>query len=425
MTGKLEKELSAEEDRRLNLPFDQYQRYRDVKEVVECIRGHSESLRLLDVGGGEAQYLPAPNFFPRDFVVVADLHPLGLPHYIRADGTCLPFKNDAFDIAFSCDTLEHIPPERRKQFVSELFRVSRSFVILVAPFRSPIAELAEDFVQQVYTSECREPNKALLEHKENGLPELVETEAIVRSLSTSHLRFPSGNIHNWVIMNCIAFTFGSLSVDLYRAANQIYNRYFYWNDHYLPAYRNCFVAAKTTQAHLQFDRLKKLLGEWIAPRKNNSSDLNALNEGSADIPHVQTWMHALQCVKQVVNERDLHIRNLDLHIRNLEESGSNMDRAVRELTRFVEDRDARIEALVTENQNLQERVTERDQVARDLQLQWNLLHSSRAWRALRQYYRLRERMLPQGSHRRAAVRVLWRLATRLRPSFPRRRWHDL
>ena len=57
----------------LNLPFDQYQRYRDVWEVVQRLRHDSSRLRILDVGGGEGKYLSAPDFFPQDFVVAADL----------------------------------------------------------------------------------------------------------------------------------------------------------------------------------------------------------------------------------------------------------------------------------------------------------------------------------------------------------------
>src|SRR6266478_1180513 len=158
------------EDRLTELPFDQYQRYRDVKEVVENLRINSERLRLLDVGGGEAGYLPAPDFFREDDVVVADLHPFQSPHYVEASGLNLPFADDAFYAAFSCDTLEHIPLKDREQFLTELFRVSRHFVILIAPFRSYLNELAEQLVQAVYTSECGAPNKALLEHAANGLP---------------------------------------------------------------------------------------------------------------------------------------------------------------------------------------------------------------------------------------------------------------
>src|SRR5690242_4021781 len=135
-----------DEDRLTELPFDQYQRYRDLKEVVEHLRSSSEGLKLLDVGGGEAGYLPAPSFFPNDLVIVADRHSLPLQNYILGDGTNLPFADGTFDVAFSCDTLEHVAPDRREEFLRELFRVSRRFVILTAPFRSALTEAAERLV---------------------------------------------------------------------------------------------------------------------------------------------------------------------------------------------------------------------------------------------------------------------------------------
>src|SRR5690242_11089082 len=90
--------LLIDENRLTELPFDQYQRYRDLKEVVEHLRNSSERLKLLDVGGGEAGYLPAPAFFPKDLVIVADRHSLRLQNYVVGDGTNLPFGDATFDV---------------------------------------------------------------------------------------------------------------------------------------------------------------------------------------------------------------------------------------------------------------------------------------------------------------------------------------
>src|SRR5262245_66139322 len=98
---------------------------------------------MLDVGGGEGDRLPALDFFPDEQIVVADVQALRRPRYVRASGLTLPFADGAFDVAFSCDTLEHVRPRDRDAFVRELFRVSRHYVVLLAPFHSAVTELAE------------------------------------------------------------------------------------------------------------------------------------------------------------------------------------------------------------------------------------------------------------------------------------------
>jgi hypothetical protein len=411
-----ELERAIEGDRLFTLPFDQYQRYRDVKEVVDAIRSASQSLRILDVGGGEAKYLPAPDFFPDDLVLVADLHALKLPHYVQASGTQLPFDDDTFDVAFSCDTLEHLRPEDREKFVSELFRVSRGFVILVAPFHTTLAELAEQVVQRAYIAECGEPNKALLEHEENGLPRLEQTEAIFKSLSAAQLRFPSGNIHNWVIMNSIAFAFGSLSVDLYRDANRVYNRCFYDRDHCPPAYRHCLVAAKTKHCLRQFDRVQTRLADWIAfedPRSNSSNDSV---QPPTDFPIVETWLRALHSLKEVIRDRDAHARNL-------EESLGNVNRAAQELTAVVQLREAQQRDSDAQLKEAAAQIVSLDREKQDLQKRWTDTCSSNGWRALQRYYSVRDRILPSGSKRRRMMILFWRLATR--QPLSERRWRDL
>lgn len=411
-----ELEPAIEGDRLLTLPFDQYQRYRDVKEVVDAIRGASQSLRILDVGGGEAKYLPAPDFFPDDLVLVADLHALRLPNYVQASGTQLPFDDDTFDVAFSCDTLEDVRPEDRKKFVSELFRVSRGFVILAAPFYTALAELAEQVVQRAFISECGGPNQALLEHEENGLPHLEETEAIFKSLSAAQLRFPSGNIHNWVIMNSISFAFGSLSVDLYRDANRVYNRCFYDSDHCPPAYRYCLVAAKTKHSLRQFNRVQTRFADWIAFKTPPSNLSNDSIQPPTEFPTVDAWLQALHSLKEVIRDRDAHARNL-------EEALANVNRAAQELTAAVQRRDAQLHDSDTQLKEAAAQIASLNRERQDLQKRWTDTCSSNGWRALQRYYSVRDRILPSSSRRRRMMILFWRLATR--QPLSERRWRDL
>lgn len=211
------------------------------------------------------------DFFPEDSVWVADLHAVKSSRYIRAGGVTLPFCDDAFDIAVSCDTLEHIPARDRNGFIRELFRVAGRFVILIAPFRSALNDVAEDMIQETCMRECGEANKALVEHAQYGLPNQKKTEALIRTLSTRFLSFPSGNIYNWLLMNSVNFTVAPMSMELYREVNRIYNLTFYDRDHSRPAYRTGFVACKRKTDIRFLNAVAQQLPRWFAGRDQDAN----------------------------------------------------------------------------------------------------------------------------------------------------------
>ncbi|HKX46862.1 MAG TPA: class I SAM-dependent methyltransferase, partial [Planctomycetota bacterium] len=100
----------------LRLPFDQYQRYRLVSDVVERLRGGRARLRVLDVGGRTGLLR---GFLPEDEVVLVDLEPSDVrPGLVLGTGSRLPFRSGAFDVVCAFDTLEHVPPEQRAAFVA-------------------------------------------------------------------------------------------------------------------------------------------------------------------------------------------------------------------------------------------------------------------------------------------------------------------
>jgi hypothetical protein len=84
----------------VTLPFDQYQRYRAIQEVIEALRWR-RPLRVLDVGGSPATLV---GFLPEDRVIVADRADQGGLH-LYASGLALPFPDRAFDVVVSSDVL--------------------------------------------------------------------------------------------------------------------------------------------------------------------------------------------------------------------------------------------------------------------------------------------------------------------------------
>ena len=106
----------------MELPFDQFQRYRVVSEFVDSIRTDEKSpLKILDVGGYPGLIT---DFLPDDDITIVDVVPGDMPNYHQYEGGKLPFEDTSFDLVCSCDTLEHVLPGDRQAFIGELARVS-------------------------------------------------------------------------------------------------------------------------------------------------------------------------------------------------------------------------------------------------------------------------------------------------------------
>lgn len=234
----------------LALPFDQYQRYTAVTQVADQIRIHlaRPNLQVLDVGGffrtlsGEV-LTPLTWFLPQDQVVVVDRIAERLPHYVLADGRSLPVGDRAFDLVASCDTLEHIPPADRPAFLTELLRVSRHYLVVIAPFDDLATRLAERMVCEYLAAQGLH-HPQLEEHREFGLPDAEALRAYLRERGCASVDFADGYLHHWLMMMLIKHTPGQ-SLDFALDLDRYYNRHFSPTDRREPAYRRVFVIARS------------------------------------------------------------------------------------------------------------------------------------------------------------------------------------
>lgn len=118
-------------------------RYRPVLDILAC----GTYARVLEVGsgsGGIARFMDVKAVgVDMDFMdysgerqeCPANLSP------VMAAAERLPFRDGSFDLVFSCDMLEHIPPDGRAAVIVEMVRVSAGKVVLVFPCGEAAAAL--------------------------------------------------------------------------------------------------------------------------------------------------------------------------------------------------------------------------------------------------------------------------------------------
>jgi hypothetical protein len=229
-------------ERALELPFDQYQRYRLVADLLAQLRAGGRRLEVLDVGGRTGVL--------RDFVegarvTLVDLEPAPQTRLVLGDGSRLPFEDRAFDAVCAFDTLEHVPPPRRRAFVGECRRVARRWVVLAGPYEHPKVVEAEELLQRFLADKLGERHRYLDEHRHHGLPVRGEVEEQLRALGGRVVSVGHANLERWLALQCLsmALDYDPALRGLARDFQRFYNAELYASDHAEPVYRHAVVAA--------------------------------------------------------------------------------------------------------------------------------------------------------------------------------------
>lgn len=122
---------------RVAAPFSRRARQHRLGQLVD-LAGIDRSTRIVDVGcGGLGLIGLAPDLD----ITGVDLY--ARPEYpgrlVQADATeRLPFDDDEFDLAYANSVIEHLPPERRETFASEVRRVARGWWVQTPAMSFPI-----------------------------------------------------------------------------------------------------------------------------------------------------------------------------------------------------------------------------------------------------------------------------------------------
>ncbi len=227
------------------LPFDLYQRYRLAGDIAAILRPDS----ILDVGGllGDRDgHMAAPVDFlaperAGTRVLSTDARQADLPTHRPADALRQPFADGAFDLVVSLDVLEHLPPDRRPDYLAELDRVSRHWIVLGAPCAAPEVEAAEEAL----AAGLMAARRFLREHRELGLPRRGDVERFFVQRGRRLLALPNGYLPRWTAMQTLTqFYFAFRDARLFDRFNRRYNLRWYERDQAEPAYRTVWLISR-------------------------------------------------------------------------------------------------------------------------------------------------------------------------------------
>jgi len=229
-----------------DLPFDQYQRYRAVSDLLASADAGPPGL-VLEVGGGFESRLSA--FLPEAEVVIADLEVAPGTTFVRpvrADGCRLPFRDRTFPAAITIDTLEHLPAETRPALLRELRRVTTGPVITACPVSSVESVAAELALGACYRALFATDHRWLAEHLARGLPTAAEIEAVLAGFGGAWRSQWNGYLPEWEPLMFLHLVFdempgGAADIAAVRALDALYNERLYPFSNRPPAYRMVWI----------------------------------------------------------------------------------------------------------------------------------------------------------------------------------------
>lgn len=250
-----------------NTLFDQYQRYNNIRKIINEMRCGDESFRILEVGANEHRNLE--NFLPLDKITYLDIQlPEELQHdpsYILGDATNMDFPDDEYDVIVALDVFEHIPVEKRNQFIDELYRVSSQVCIITAPFHSQQSIDAESRVNSVYKSLFKKNFIWLEEHMDNGLPNKDSLKEYLELKNIRYMMIGHGRISIWEkLMGIHFFAAKNPELAVYRQEiDRFYNSYIFDHDYTEDSYRKIVILEKARNLNLSFETSSEIPAETL------------------------------------------------------------------------------------------------------------------------------------------------------------------
>jgi hypothetical protein len=302
-------EKIAEEQFKKEMVFHLYGRFAPIQNIVEKNRKGNEKLKILDVGG-RGNWMK--KFFPEDDVFYLDpFLDSEDENFIKGDGCNMPLVDESFDWVVSTDVFEHIPKEKRKNFLEENLRVAKLGVVLVAPFYSPAVAQAEINANENYKMlHNGEDHIWLKEHIENGLPEMIEFENLLEEKAVSFQKLQNNRLFLWQLLLGMEFLIEENMSDELHSNHQKFN-YFYNTevfpfDNQDPSYRKIYFIKKSNELK-DLEIAKSLIDDnlFLKTIKNAMDMMNKINIENKISIEIKTKEVLNEKQKTQANEREI------------------------------------------------------------------------------------------------------------------------
>lgn len=273
----------------INIPFDQYQRYKTTSDIINKCRCENEKFRILEVGANAHRNLE--KFLPHDNIIYIDIDfpdETQCNNMIKGDATDMEFEDNSFDIIVALDVYEHIPAERRDLFLKEINRVAKNGFIIGAPFNYDKTREAEYRVNALYKSLYGSDFIWLKEHIANSLPDGSKTKKFLNLNEIPYIILYHGNIDIWEKLMSMYFLSvkNEASQNYKKELDSFYNKYIYpvdFSDSGENVYRSFVIGGyisqnKALQELLKYNDIEIREKEYARLLNLCGNFLNILNE---------------------------------------------------------------------------------------------------------------------------------------------------
>ena len=253
--------------------FDQYQRYKTVEIIVDMVRTYlqKEKFTILEIGANEQCNLEM--VLPKDDIQYSDVILTEAmrddKRFRQLDGChMLEVSDGQYDVVIALDVFEHILDEQRESFITEVNRVAKYMAIVCFPYKSAFNESAEKRVNSYYKMIFGCDHKWLIEHIQNGLPQVDQLTQLLAKNRISYREFYHGDIFLWEeMMKALFSVYGLQNGGYYfEEMDRLYEEQMYYNDKSNLSYRIFMLLSENEEL------LQKVSSELDVKYTSNQSE---------------------------------------------------------------------------------------------------------------------------------------------------------